>query len=84
MDPERVLGKGGVLEFLVEAKEEGLTRFVGISGDSRSARFLEALRWFEIDVVMCAVNVVDRHTYDFETTVFPLAAERGAARRASP
>ncbi|MBI4584122.1 MAG: aldo/keto reductase [Planctomycetes bacterium] len=79
MDPKIVMGKGGVLEMLEKAKQEGLTRFIGLSGHSRPERFVEILKNFQVDVVMCAVNFADRHTYGFETRVFPLAVEKGAA-----
>ena len=79
MDPEVVQGKGGVLEFLQKAKEEGLTRFAGISGHNRPGRFVDILERFPVDVMMCAVNFVDRHTYDFETRVYPVAARKGVA-----
>jgi uncharacterized protein len=76
MDPKRSLGPNGTLRALLKAREDGLTRFVGISGHNRPQRFVEALREHDIDVMMNAVNFVDRHTYDFETKVWPLAAQK--------
>jgi uncharacterized protein len=76
MDPRRSLGPNGTLRALLKAREDGLTRFVGISGHNRPKRFVEALREHDIDVIMNAVNFVDRHTYDFETKVWPLAAKK--------
>jgi len=76
MDLETVTGKDGVLQALLKAKQEGLVRFVGISGHSRPARFIKILNDFDIDVMMTAVNFVDRHVYNFEETVWPLAKEK--------
>ena len=76
MDFETVTGKDGVLQALLKAKREGLTRFVGISGHCRPARFIKILAEFDIDVMMTAVNFVDRHIYNFEETVWPYARER--------
>lgn len=76
MDPKRSLGPNGTLRALLKAREDGLTRYVGISGHNRPQRFVEALREHDIDVMMTAVNFVDRHTYDFETKVWPVAAEK--------
>ncbi|HEX6064166.1 MAG TPA: hypothetical protein VFZ04_08090, partial [Longimicrobiales bacterium] len=56
-----------------------LTRYVGVTGHSRPQRFIDALADFDFDVVMTAVNFVDRHTYNFEELVWPLAQRRGAA-----
>jgi uncharacterized protein len=74
MDPRRVFGKSGTYAALMQAKARGLTRFVGLSGHSRPGRFLEALRHFDIDVLLNAVNFADRHTYNFEEQVWPAAA----------
>lgn len=79
MDPQIVFGENGVYQMAMRAKEEGLTRFVGLSGHSRPHRFVDALANFDFDVVMTAVNFVDAHTYRFEKTVWPFAQRRGAA-----
>jgi uncharacterized protein len=73
MDPKIVFSKQGTYAALMKAKALGLTRFVGLSGHSRPSRFLHALRQFEIDVLLNAVNFVDRHTYNFEEEVWPAA-----------
>lgn len=79
MDPARVFAPDGVYRMAMRAREEGLTRFVGVTGHSRPQRFVNAIADFDFDVVMTAVNFVDVHTYDFEGTVWPLAQRRGAA-----
>ncbi|HET9438566.1 MAG TPA: aldo/keto reductase [Longimicrobiales bacterium] len=78
MDPSIVFGENGVYRMAMRAKEEGLTRFVGVSGHSRPQRFVNALADFDFDVVMTAVNFVDVNTYDFENTVWPFAHRKGA------
>ena len=75
MDPKIVFGRNGTLAALLKAKALGLTRFVGLSGHSRPQRFVQALRQFEIDVLLNAVNFVDRHTYNFEEQVWPVAIQ---------
>jgi uncharacterized protein len=78
MDPSVVFGENGVYQMAMKAKEEGLTRFVGLSGHSRPQRFVDALANYDFDVVMTAVNFVDVHTYNFEKVVWPFAQRRGA------
>jgi predicted aldo/keto reductase-like oxidoreductase len=75
MDPKVVFGKHGTYAALLRAKARGLTKFVGLSGHSRPQRFLHALRHFEIDVLLNAVNFVDRHTYNFEEQVWGAAVQ---------
>ncbi len=53
-----VTAKGGALEALVEMKEQGLTKWLGITGHGPSSpsTHLEALRRFDFDTVMFPVN----------------------------
>ena len=74
MDPKIVFGKHGTYAALMKAKALGLTRFVGLSGHNRPSRFLYAVGQFQLDVLLNAVNFVDRHTYNFEEHVWPAAA----------
>lgn len=76
MDPRVVFGRNGCYGALVKAKAQGLTRFVGLSGHNRPGRFVETLKRIEVDALLNAVNFVDRHTYDFEQRVWPLAARQ--------
>jgi len=52
--------KGGALETLIEARERGITRWLGITGHTHDAprTHLEALRRFEFDTVMFPLNFV--------------------------
>ena len=61
----------------MRAKADGLTRFVGLSGHNRPGRFADAIRDFDIDVLLNVTNFADYHTYNFEEKVWPLAAQRG-------
>ncbi len=74
-DVKKVLGKGGSLEYLLRKKKEGVVRHIGISGHHMPGNFLPLIRTDEIDVLLVAMNFVDRHTYGFETKVLPLANE---------
>jgi predicted aldo/keto reductase-like oxidoreductase len=67
----------GVLAGLREAQKEGFVRFLGISGHMRAGHFVQALDTGEFDIVMMPINFVDRHTYEFESKVLPVAAKHG-------
>lgn len=75
-DLDQVLAPGGVLDYFLKLKEAGKTRFLGISGHSRPRQFLRMIATDKIDVMMVAMNFVDRHTYGFETKVLPAAREK--------
>lgn len=57
---DSVTMKGGALEAFVEARERGLTKFIGITGHGADAPkiYLEALRRFDFDSVLFPLNFV--------------------------
>jgi len=57
---DQVTCAGGALEAIVEARDEGLTRYVGITGHGLQAPviFQEALRRFDFDTVLFPINFV--------------------------
>jgi len=52
--------KGGAVEAIVKAREEGLTKYIGITGHGARAPqiYLEALRRFDFDSVLFPLNFV--------------------------
>ena len=72
-----LLGDDGALAGLEGLKRQGLIKHVGMTCHLRPRRALPILRSGRVEVVMAAVNCIDRHIYDFEGTVFSEAAERG-------
>jgi predicted aldo/keto reductase-like oxidoreductase len=75
-DFEGLVGDKGPMAMLEKAKKDGLTRFVGITGHNRPEKFAQVIARRDIDVMMNAVNIVDRHTYAFENVVWPLARKK--------
>lgn len=72
-----LLGDDGALAGLEALKKQGLVKHVGMTCHLRPRRSLPILRSGRVEVVMAAVNCIDRHIYDFENTLFSEAAERG-------
>jgi len=58
VDRETIFGPGGALEFMIEAKAQGLTRYIGITGHGLDTpRFhLQTLERFEFDSVLLPCN----------------------------
>ena len=73
---DQLAGPRGTLAALEQARKDGLCRFVGMTGHNRPEKFVQVLQRRDIDVMMNAVNIVDRHTYGFETLVWPLARKK--------
>lgn len=63
----------GVFTWLLKQKKAGKIRFVGISGHNRPGVYAKFLNSGEVDVLLTVVNFADRHTYNFEERVLPLA-----------
>jgi aryl-alcohol dehydrogenase-like predicted oxidoreductase len=73
---DTLTGDVGPMAELAKLKADGLTRFVGVTGHNRPEKFAKLLEKRDIDAMMNAVNVVDRHTYAFEDVVWPLARKQ--------
>src|SRR5262249_45329560 len=61
------------------AREAGYLRYIGVSGHMQPARFVSALETGQIDLMMVAMNFMDRFTYNFEGTALPVAQRHGTA-----
>lgn len=71
---DRMTGKGGALEAAVRAREEGLVRFISLSGHSDPQVQVEALRRFPFDTALVAVSALDHFIYNFAEEFLPVAA----------
>jgi aryl-alcohol dehydrogenase-like predicted oxidoreductase len=76
-DLDLIFGKGGAMEALLNARDEGRVRFLGITGHHDPAMLLEAMHRFDFDTVLVALNAADRHRLSFLETVLPEAEQRG-------
>lgn len=76
---DAIFGKGGALEAVRIARDDGRVRFVGITGHHDPAILVEALRRHPFDSVLCAINPADPRRTPFLRTVVPQARASGAA-----
>jgi uncharacterized protein len=79
-DPELAYAKGGVLEALDRAKQQGKTRFVGFTGHKNPEIHLDMIRrGYPFDAVQMPLNVLDGTFRSFEQNVLPELNRRGIA-----
>ncbi len=66
-DLDQVTHKGGALEALIQARDEGLTKYLGITGHGidTPATFIEALNRFDFDSVLFPINFVQYANPEF-------------------
>lgn len=64
---DKLTMKGGALETLVQARDEGLTKYLGITGHGVDAPkiYLEALRRFDFDSVLFPLNFVQMRNPEY-------------------
>ncbi len=74
---DTIFSKRGAIHALTEAREQGRVRFLGLTGHHDPAVLLEAIRRFDFDTVLVALNVADVHRRSFAQTLLPEAARRG-------
>ena len=72
-----LLGEDGALAGLEQLRQDGYVRHIGMTCHLRPKRALPILHSGRVEVVMSAVNCIDRHIYNFEGTVFEKAASDG-------
>lgn len=83
-DWDTAMGPGGALEAAIEARQQGLVRFIGVTGHGLAvaAMHYRSLKTFDFDTILMPWNYVmkrnERYAADFERTV-ALAKEKGVA-----
>ena len=61
----------------VHVREQGRVKYLGLTGHHDPAILLEAMRRFDFDTVLIALNAADTHRLSFAQTVLPEAVRRG-------
>jgi hypothetical protein len=73
---DAVFGRGGAMEALQSAREQKMVRFLGVTGHTEPGVLMEAIRRFEFDTLLLALNAADRHHLSFSQDLLPLAVEK--------
>jgi aryl-alcohol dehydrogenase-like predicted oxidoreductase len=74
---DEIFGKGGAIEAVEEAKKQGRVRFAGITGHHDPTILVEAMRRYDFDTVLVAINPSDPARSPFLTTTVAEARRRG-------
>lgn len=73
---EEIFGPGGALEAFVEARKNGYTRFIGVTGHHDPAVLRRCLQKFPFDTVLLPVNPGEPQHESFLTEVIPVAVAK--------
>ncbi len=75
-DLEAALAPDGALSALEEARRQGMTRFVGITGHARPSVLAYAVERYDFDTVLVALGMIDRLVTGPEKVFLPIAQEK--------
>src|SRR5580700_1753030 len=75
-DINEIFAKGGAMEALLEARDQKIVRYLGITGHYRPDALIEAIHRFPFDTILMAVNAADPHHFSFSERLLPLAVEK--------
>ncbi|UCF20377.1 MAG: aldo/keto reductase [Gemmatimonadota bacterium] len=74
---DMIFAKAGALEALQRARDEGVVRFLGITGHYDPAPLLKAIERFDFDTILMALNPADPHYLPFAEELLPKANAKG-------
>lgn len=76
-DVEEIFAVGGAVDAFIEAKETGLTRFIGVTGHQSPSIIKECMMRFDFDTILVPVNPAEASQKGFLEEMIPLAEQKG-------
>jgi aryl-alcohol dehydrogenase-like predicted oxidoreductase len=75
-DVKEIFGPGGAIEAFAEAKQKGLTRFIGVTGHHNPEILKKCISLFDFDTVLLPVNPAEPHYKSFLDEFVPFAKQK--------
>jgi hypothetical protein len=75
-DINAIFGPGGAMEALIAMQQQGVVRYLGVTGHYRPDALIEALNRHPFDCILMALNAADPHHFSFQEQLLPLAVEK--------
>jgi aryl-alcohol dehydrogenase-like predicted oxidoreductase len=75
-DVEQIFGPAGALQVFIEAKEKGLTRFIGVTGHHDPDIVIKCIELFDFDTVLLPINPAEPFYKSFLDNVIPIVREK--------
>ncbi len=75
-DIAEIFGPRGAIEAFIEAKQQGKTRFIGVTGHHDPSIVKKCIELFNFDTVLMPVNPAEQKYKSFIEGVLPLAREK--------
>lgn len=74
---DKIFAGDGALKALKKARDEGMVRFLGITGHYEPLILTRALEQYDFDTLLMAVNAADAHYLSFKRYLLPVAQNKG-------
>jgi aryl-alcohol dehydrogenase-like predicted oxidoreductase len=71
----KIFAPDGAIKALENARDQGMTSFVGVTGHYEPNVLVDAIRRYRFDTLLLAINAADRHYLSFIEHVLPVAEE---------
>ena len=75
-DMDYIFSDEGCMKALLKAKEEGVVRFLGITGHADPVPMKELVDRYDFDAVLMALNAADKHHNPYIEKLLPTAVEK--------
>jgi predicted aldo/keto reductase-like oxidoreductase len=75
-DVKEIFGPKGAIEAFAEAKQKGLTRFIGVTGHHNPEILKKCISLFDFDTVLLPVNPAEPHYKSFPDEVISFARQK--------
>jgi hypothetical protein len=73
---DEIFAPGGAMAALQQAREQKIVRFLGVTGHADPEVLTEAIRRFDFDTLLLALNAADPHRLSFAESLLPQAVEK--------
>jgi aryl-alcohol dehydrogenase-like predicted oxidoreductase len=75
-DVDAVFAKGGAMEALVEMQEQGVVRYLGVTGHYRPEALIDTVNRHHFDCILMSLSAADSHLHSFQEKLLPLVVEK--------
>ena len=73
---DSIFAKDGAIKALEKARDQGMVRFLGITGHYEPLILVEAINRYPFDTLLMAFNAADKHKHSFIDHLLPVALEK--------
>ncbi len=75
-DVDAIFAKGGAMEALLEMQQQGVVKFLGVTGHYRPEALIDAVNRHNFDCILMSLNAADSHIHSFQDKLLPTVVEK--------